>query len=113
MYLRPGNLGRDFIIERKTAGISASGRTAVTFEPTGEVLHGVLSNAKTSEIQKWQQLQHDITHTVIQRAGGVRVDTGDRLNLNCLYFYIQGVDDISALGLFVLYYVEERAEAIV
>ena len=112
MYLRPGSLSRQFLVEEKGTGIRDTGRKETVFRGTGRILVGVLSDAKTSEIQRWKELQHPITHTIVQQGGPVLAKPGDRLVHGGRYFYVQGVDDPSMLGAFVLYYVEERSDRV-
>lgn len=113
VYLRPGSLFRLFHVERLETVISDTGRNKTAFVPTGEMVCGVLSDAKTSEKLRWQQLQHPVTHTVVQKNGDPKAKAGDRLVHGGRSFYVQGVDDASMLGLFTLYYVEERSDRIV
>ena len=110
MYLRPGSLFRQFLVEEKTTELRDTGRKETAFKGTGKIICGVLSDAKPSEIQRWKELQHPITHTVVQKDGEILSKAGDRLVHGGRYFYVQGVDDPSMLGVFVLYYVEERSD---
>lgn len=110
MYLRPDSLFRMFAIEEAAATINEMGRTITAYEDTGKKLCGVLADAQTSEKLRWKQLQHPITHTIVQRNGNAMAKTGDRLLLDDRTFYVQGVDNVSTLGLFILYYVEERSD---
>ena len=112
MYLRPGSIFRDFIVERKMTTTNEIGRKRSEFKPTGGVIIGVLSDAKTSEIQRWKELQHPITHTIVQKNGKIMAKEGDRLIRDGRYFFVQGVDDASMLGAFILYYVEERRDTV-
>ena len=112
MYLRPGSIFRDFIVERKTTSTNEIGRKHSTFEPTGGIVCGVLSDAKTAELQRWRELNHPITHTIVQKNGKIMAKEGDRLVRDSRIFYVQGVDDASMLGAFILYYVEERRDTI-
>lgn len=111
MYLRPENLGREFVIERKSQGINEVGRKVADFKPTGQRLLGVLAEAKTQEIERWNQLQHPITHTIVQQGARSLVQVGDRLTMAGRTFYVQGMDNIGALGLFTLIYAEERSDS--
>lgn len=110
MYLRPGSLFRQFLVEEKGTGVRDTGRKETVFSRTGKIIVGVLSDAKTSEIQRWKELQHPITHTVVQKDGHILAKPGDRLVHGERYFYVQGVDDPSMLGAFVHYHVEERSD---
>ena len=111
MTLRPEDLGKDFIVERKAQTISKGGRKVVEFKATGTRLNGCLSEAKTMEIERWKQLQHPITHTIVVRGGFVPAQVGDRLVLGGRRFYIQGIDNIGALNLFTQVFAEERSDA--
>ena len=110
MYLRPGSLFRQFLVEEKATELRDTGRKETVFRQTGKILRGILSDAKTSEIQRWKELQHPITHTIVQKDGEITAKAGDRLVHGGRYFFVQGVDDPSMLGVFVLYYVEERSD---
>ena len=112
MYLRPGSLFSQFIVERKCMKMDDNGRTEIVFQPTWAVIQGVLSNAKTSELVHWKAMSHPITHTIVQHYGEAMAKPGDRLVYNDRYFYVQGVDNASNLGIFIIYYVEERSDFI-
>lgn len=112
MYLRPGSLFSQFVVERKCLHTDENGRTSVSFKPTWSVIRGVLSNAKTSEIMHWKSLSHPVTHTIVQHYGEPSAKPGDRLVHDNRYFYVQGVDEVSMLGVFTLYYVEERRDSL-
>lgn len=108
MYLRPGNLYKDFTIEKKGATISSRGRAKKEYESeSGEQIRAVLSEAKPQEKERWRQLQHPISHTIVQR-GKPKAETEDRLVFGERLFFIQGIDEPGALGLWTIYYVEER-----
>ncbi|MDD3229164.1 MAG: hypothetical protein PHE09_08085 [Oscillospiraceae bacterium] len=108
MYLRPGNLFKDFSIEKKGATLSTRGRAKSQYDgQTGEQLSAVLADAKPQEKDRWKQLQHPISHTITQK-GTPKADAEDRLVLGDRTFFIQGVDDPGALGLWTIFYVEER-----
>ena len=110
MYLRPELLSRDFLVERKTQTITDAGRKAVTFQPTGDHLRGVLAEAKALEIERWKQLQHPVTHTIVAKGGRCQARVGDRLVFGGRSFYVQGIDNIGALNLFTQIFAEERSD---
>lgn len=113
MYFKNGRLFENFIVEEKTQTLDKFGRPKSNFEfkATGKIIRGVIANAKASEIEKWKQNQHLITHTIVQRFGEVQAKEGDRLVKGSRFFYVVGVDDVAIRGYFVLYYVEERNDA--
>lgn len=108
MYLRPGNLFKDFSIEKKGETLSSRGRARSKYDSQiGEQLKAVLADAKPQEKEQWKQRQHPISHTITQR-GKPKAEAEDRLILGDRIFFIQGVDEPGALGLWTIYYVEER-----
>ena len=110
MYLRPGNLLQDFMIEcRKTKSLYA-GHSNYDYEQQG-TLKAVLAQAKPTEIERFKQLSHPITHTLTQR-GKPKAKRMDRLVLGTRHFYIQGVDEVGGLGICTIYYAEERCDVI-
>ena len=108
MYLRPGNLFKDFLIEKKGATLSTRGRARSEYDgETGERIRAILAEAKPQEKERWRQLQHPISHTITHK-GRPQAGAEDRLILEERTFFIQGVDEPGALGLWTIYYVEER-----
>lgn len=108
MYLRPGNLYKDFTIEKKGAAMTSRGRAKKEYESEpGDQIKAVLAEAKPQEKERWRQLQHPISHTIVQR-GTPKAEAEDRLVFGERLFFIQGIDEPGALGLWTIYYVEER-----
>lgn len=66
MYLRPGNLFKDFIIEHSKSDLK-SGRPSVSYEGDGtDFLRGCLASA--NEVDKAHgTADHIITHVIVQR----------------------------------------------
>lgn len=110
MYVRPRSMVESFIVESKTQSLNEIGRVNTKFEykATGEVIHGILAGATTTEVEKWKQLQHEVSHTIVDRFNDVKAKEGDRLINGSRVFYVQGVDDVSMFGYYTLYYVKER-----
>ena len=92
MYLRPGNLFKDFIIEHSKSDLK-SGRPSVSYEGDGtDFLRGFLASA--NEVDKAHgTADHIITHVIVQR-GKPRAERTDRLILGNRMFYIVDIDDI-------------------
>ncbi len=111
LYLRPGNLFKDFWVEKRITGKTSRGRKTATFQSEGAPhLLAVLAEAKPEEIERFrQQNAHPITHTITQR-GRPKAGPEDRLVYQGRYFYIQGVDCPGDLGLWTIYYAEERSD---
>ena len=111
MYLRTGNLFKDFIIEKKSEGKTARGRVTTDYQnSTGDRLSAVLADATPEERERWDQQQHPITHTLTQR-GKPQAEEGDRLVFGNRLFYIQGVEEPGSLGIWTIYYAQERSDA--
>lgn len=110
MYLRPGNLLKDFTVEKATTNNTQRGRKTTAYDTAGDIrLLAVLAEAKPEEVERFRQQSHPITHTITQR-GRPKAKAGDRLVHGGRYFYIQGVDDVGELGITTIYYAEERSD---
>ncbi len=110
MFLRPGNLNKTFILEKKTERIDENKRVKAEYDTLNPVIiRAVLAQAETSEKERWQQLQHPISHTIVQR-GRPKAKEGDRLIHDGRIFYIKGFDDPDELGAVTIYYAEERRD---
>ncbi len=110
MYLRPGNLYKYFVIEPSTSVVTSNGRPKTTYDQTGNrTLRGALAQATTKQKIEWEQLQHPITHTIVQD-GRPRAKAEDKLVLGDRVFLIQGVDEPGSIGICTIYYVEERMD---
>lgn len=110
MYLRPGNLYKDFIIEENVQGVSATGRPQTSYKGDGsKMLRGALAEADDKQKMRWKQLQHPITHTIVQN-GRPKAKPEDKLVMGNRVFLVQGVDEPGSLGICTFYYVEERKD---
>ena len=110
MYLRPGNLFKDFIIETNTEAVGAFGRPKPNYsQDEKRLLLGCLADASENDRERWKQLQHPITHTIVQR-GTPKAKPEDRLILGERVFIIRAVDDCGGLGLTTIYFAEERMD---
>ena len=110
MYLRPGNLWRTFRVQRKQTQI-VSGYSKETYKDTGAVIRGVLAEAQDSANDRmklmWDQEQHSLTHTMVVK-GKSDVKRGDMLSCDERTWLVLYNDDVGALGLAGLIYLEER-----
>lgn len=110
MYLRTGNLIKDFVIEPLKRTKTTTGRAQTTYDTeTRAILRGVIADAGTDAIARYSQTDHPVTHQITQR-GGEKAKPGDRLVRDHAHYYILGVDNIAALGIATIYYVEERTD---
>ncbi len=110
MYLRPGNLYKEFIVEVSHSTVNANGRPVVTYlKDTGIVLKGMLARASAQEIRKFDNLEHPIDHTIVQQ-GRPKVKPEDKLILGNRVFLVRAVDEPGSIGICTIYYVEERMD---
>ena len=110
MYLRPGNLMKDFVIEQSSTSLSEIGRPRTAYQDDGNcILKGVLAEADTRQKMRWEQLQHPITHTIVQD-GKPLAKQEDKLIFGNRVFLIHGVDEPGSIGVCTIYYVEERMD---
>lgn len=110
MYIRPGNMFKEFVIESTTQVVTGTGRVANAHAGDGtKTLKGCLAEASDEDRMNHNQKDHVVTHTVVQ-AGNPKAKRGDRLVLGSRVFYIVDIDDAGALGISTLYYAEERKD---
>ena len=110
MYLRPGNLFKKFIIEGDDEYIGKLGRPKASDDKDGgRMLTGCLADATEKDRERWKQLEHPITHTIVQ-AGAPKAKNEDKLVLGERVFIIWAVDDCGGLGITTIYYAEERTD---
>lgn len=108
MYMRPGNLYKDFIIESSDEVIGKGGRPQRKYDDSGlRMLRGALCDATPEEKRMWEQHEHMVTHTITQQ-GKPKAKPEDKLVYKDRIFLIRGIGDVSDVGIATLYYVEER-----
>ena len=108
MYVRPGNLFKDFIIEQNRQVVTSTGRVANCHGGDGtKTLKGCLAEASDEDRTNHSQKDHVVTHTI---AGSPRAKRADKLVLGERVFYIVDIDDCGSLGISTIYYAEERQD---
>lgn len=108
MYLRPGNMWKNFSVEESHTKIKDNGRAVIEYSTDMNiVLKGCLAQATAREIARFNQIGHPITHTIVQN-GRPSAKEDDRLHLGDRTFLIKGVDEAGSLGICTIYYAEER-----
>ena len=71
MYVRPGNLFKDFIIEQNRQVVTSTGRVANCHGGDGtKTLKGCLAEASDEDRTNHSQKDHVVTHTIVQGAQG-------------------------------------------
>ena len=112
MYLRPGNLSKDFTVATKKSE-RVNGRMADVYVKTATILSGPLVVATQTQAEqtknRWDQDQHSLTHTIVGHGPPI-AKKGDRLihDESERVFEILAVDDVGGLGITTIYYTEER-----
>ena len=110
MYLRPGNMFKDFQVERCTTLLSSTGRPMASYEVEKDVVvRGCLADAEAHEVQRFAQLGHPISHTVVQYGRPI-AKPDDRLRYGDRVFLVRAVDEAGSLGVCTIYSVEERGD---
>lgn len=110
MYLRPGNMFKEFIIEDNSQTVSSTGRVVNRHTGNGtRTLKGCLVQANEKDIASHSRPDHTVTHTIVQ-SGLPKAKQTDRLILGGRLFYICDVDDTGSLGIATIYYAEERRD---
>lgn len=111
MYVRPGNLFKDFIVEENKQVVTGTGRVANSHSGDGiKTLKGCLAEASDEDRTNHNQKDHIVTHTIVQ-AGSPKAKRTDKLVLGERVFYIIDIDDAGMLGISTIYYAEERQDA--
>ena len=110
MYVRPGNLFKDFIIEGNKQVVTSTGRVANCHTGDGtKTLKGCLAEASDEDRTNHSQKDHIVTHTIVQ-AGSPKAKRTDKLVLGERVFYIVDIDDAGSLGISTIYDAEERRD---
>ena len=110
MYVRPGNLFKDFIIEGNKQVVTSTGRVANNHSGNGSlILKGCLAEATDEDRTNHSQKDHIVTHTIVQ-AGSPKAKRTDKLVLENRVFYIVDIDEAGTLGISTIYYAEERGD---
>lgn len=109
MYLRPGNLFKDFEIIMVEAGIK-NGTPIEEQRVTGQLIRGCLEEAGPDDKIRWDQPQHPVTHSIVQ-TGSPQASPGWILRRFGKNYHIHGIDSCGDLGIACIYYVEERSDS--
>lgn len=108
MYLRPGNLFKDFIVSPLSQDVQDGGRVVEKYTGDGScILKGCLAEADSRDIENHSIEEHTVTHTIVSR-GAPMAKRRDKLVLGSRAFYIVDIDGAGALGISTIYYAEER-----
>ena len=107
--VRPGKLWKSFFLEAKKESLDGKGKPAAVYETENpQEIRAVLASASPREMAAYQQTGHPVSHVITHR-GTPLAKPGDRFIYGKRAFYVQGVDNPGELGVWALYYCEERA----
>lgn len=110
MYVRPGNLYKEFIIESHYQKVTDTSRVVTGYECDGSAtLKGCLAQASDKDKDNHSIQDHVVTHTIVQK-GAAKAKRSDKLVLGERVFYIVDIDDAGSLGIATIYYAEERSD---
>lgn len=110
MYLRPGNLFKDFVVESNTQVVTASGRVANDPKGNGsKIIRGCLAESTKEQKESHSTRDRVCTHTIVQ-AGSPEAKKSDKLILGNRTFYIIDLDEVGSFGISTIYYAEERKD---
>ena len=112
VFLTPGQELREFAVLAPTTRSTANGREIINGYKTIGKLKGILAEAKPTEVERWRQLGHPVTHKVIQQGIFPDIKAGYVLELDERRFYLQAQPhNPGGLNHWTIYYCEERSEA--
>lgn len=110
MYLRPGNLEKDFTVQHKVTK-KINGRMVDDYEEAADLLKGTITVATERQAEqtknRWDQEQHSLSHTIVMH-GSAMAKKEDRLICGERIFEVLAADDVGELGITTVYYTEER-----
>lgn len=112
MRMGPGTGLQTFTIFRDGEHKTASGRIVSNgAEPIGEI-RAVLAAAKPEEIQRWRQLEHPVSHKIIQQgAAAFEIRPGDSLVCGERRYIVQTAPyNPGGLNHWTIYYCDERSD---
>ena len=109
MYLRPGNLFKDFLVESNRQVVTSTGRVANAPEDDSKIIRGCLAESTKEQKESHSTRDRVCTHTIVQ-AGKPEAKKSDRLILGNRTFYIIDIDEAGGLGIATIYYAEERKD---
>jgi len=112
IFLTPGQELREFEVWREQDYCTASGRITSNGAQRLGAIRAVLAAAKPEEIERWRQLEHPVTHKLIQPGiapFGIRA--GDSLVHGEKRYIVQTAPyNPGGLNHWTIYYCEERGD---
>lgn len=113
IHLLPGQELRTFTVLRDGERRTASGRITMNGAgPIGEI-KAILAAAKPEEIERWRQLEHPVTHKIIQQGvAPFEIKPGDYIVRGEKRYIVQTAPyNPGDLNHWTIYYCDERSDA--
>lgn len=108
IFFRPGQVWKTFDLYRKVQSKDNKGRVTYSGEPVFVTsFKGALSSINPNEQEKWNQMSHPVTHTILIR-GRTDVQAEDIVKLGNRTFYVQKSRGHAEIGIFSVLFCEER-----
>lgn len=110
IHLMPGQELRTFDVFRDADYRTSSGRVTSNGGERLGTVKAVLAAAKPEEIERWRQLEHPVTHKIIQQgAAPFEIKAGDSLVRGESHYIVQTEPyNPGGLNHWTIYYCEER-----
>ena len=111
--LMPGQELRRFEVYRDGEHTTASGRVISNGRESLGSIKAVLAAAKPEEIERWRQLEHPVTHKIIQQGTApIEIKPGDSLVQGNRRYIVQTAPyNPGGINHWTIYYCDERSDA--
>lgn len=112
IHLIPGQELRTFTVYRDGEHKTASGRVISNGAESLGVIRATLAAAKPEEIQRWHQLEHPVSHKIIQQGtAAFEIKPGDSLVDGERRYIVQTTPyNPGGLNHWTIYYCNERSD---
>lgn len=109
---RPGQELREFEVFRDGEHKTASGRVVSNDRERLGTVKAILAAAKPEEKERWRQLEHPVTHKMIQQgAPPFEIRPGDFFERGDRRYFVQAAPyNVGDLGHWTIYYCDERSD---
>ncbi|MFP3153128.1 hypothetical protein LQZ18_01595 [Lachnospiraceae bacterium ZAX-1] len=111
--LSPGREIREFEVFRTEARKNQSGRVMSNGNEKIGTIWAILAATKPEEKERWRQLEHPITHKIIQQgAAPFEITSGDYFERGNKRYLVQTAPyNVGDLNHWTIYYCNERSDA--
>ena len=99
---------RTFEVYRKTSQKDAKGHVSYGGEELIGKIKASISVANQKEVEKYKQMGHSITHTLVQQLKTI-VKAEDVLVMDGVRYYVKGVDNPAGLNFYAIIFCDCKA----